>query len=210
MAVFGSQLSPMNAATSEMPLPRALGESCLLANGAPVPMLFVSPGQINAQMPYEATGNVSLVLHTPGGVSDTYRMQVAPTAPSVFLSGTAGPLTGIPTLVRAANGQLVTAANPVHRGDALVVYLTGMGQTWPAVESGAPAPLNPLAQVIDPPAVTLGGHTLPVTYAGLTPGLVGVNQINVQVPDHVPTGLSVPLAITQGGSSTSLPVRVVE
>ncbi len=210
MAVFGSRLSPTNAASSEMPLPRALGESCLLVNGAAVPMLFASPGQINAQMPFEASGNVTLVLYTPGGVSGTYHTQLSPTAPSVFMSGTAGPLTGLPTVVRAANGQLVTAANPIRRGDTVVAYLTGMGRTWPVVESGAPAPYHPLAEVVETPVVTLGGFELPVAYAGLTPGLVGVNQINVRVPSYAPTGMSVPLVIQQGGAATSLPVRVIE
>ena len=210
IAVFGSQLSPVNAATSEMPLPRALGESCLLANGAPVPMLFVSPGQINAQMPYEAAGNVTLVLYTPGGVSDSYHIQLSPAAPSVFLSGSAGPLAGLPTIVRAANNQLVTAANPIHRGDTIVIYLTGMGRTWPVVESGAAAPFDPLALVLEPLQVTLGGHPMPVDYAGLTPGLVGVNQINVRVLDSAPTGMTVALAITQGSYSTTLLVRVVQ
>jgi len=49
-----------------------------------------------------------------------------------------------------------------------------------------------------------------VDYAGLTPGLVGVNQINVRVLDSAPTGMTVALAITQGGYSTTLLVRVVQ
>jgi len=137
-------------------------------------------------------------------------MQLLSVAPSVFLSGAAGPLAGLPTIVRAANNQLVTAANPIHRGDTIVIYLTGMGSTWPAVESGAAAPFDPLALVLEPLLVTLGGHPMPVAYAGLTPGLVGVNQINVRVLDSAPTGMTVALAITQGGYSTTLLVRVVQ
>ncbi len=210
IAVFGSQLSPVNIATSEMPLPKALGGSCMTANGALVPMLFASPAQINAQLPYEADGNVILVLHTPGGVSDSYSLQVSPTAPSVFRSGVAGPVSDLPTIVRVANSQLVTPSNPVHRNDTIVIYLTGMGRTWPAVDTGSPAPLCPLATAQVPPVVTLGGFELIVEYAGLTPGLVGVYQIDARVPDNVPTGMIVPLVISQGDNSTSLPVRVVQ
>jgi uncharacterized protein (TIGR03437 family) len=210
ITLFGSRLSPVNLATREMPLPRALGESCLIVNGAAAPMLFVSPSQINAQLPFEAEGSVTLTLHTPGGVSDDLRLAVSPAAPSVFRSGVAGPRTDVPTIFRATNFGLVTPSNPIHRGDAIVIYLTGMGQVWPAVETGAPAPLDPLSVALTPPEVSLGGFALPVFYAGLTPGLAGVYQINAHVPDSTPTGQALPLTISQGGATTSIPLRVVQ
>ena len=69
---------------------------------------------------------------------------------------------------------------------------------------------SPLATTLTPPTVTLGGVNLPVVYSGLAPGQVGVNQINVNVPSSVPPGLSVPLVISQGGSSNSSTLRVVD
>jgi uncharacterized protein (TIGR03437 family) len=211
ISVFGSQLSPINLATSQMPLPTALAESCLSVNGLPVPILFVSPNQVNAQMPFESIGNVTLILRTPGGTSDNFNLQVLPGAPSVFRSGAAGPFTNLPTIVRADDNLLLTDSHPVHKNanEYLVIYLTGLGQTSPAVATGSPAPMA-LTSALTKPAVSLGGVDIPVAYWGLTPGQVGVYQINVKVPANVPTGLSVPLAITQGSFSTSLPVRVVD
>jgi len=210
ITLFGNQLSPVNLASAEMPLPTALADSCLTVNGFPVPILFVSPNQINAQMPFETVGNVSMILRTPGGSSDTYNLQVIPGAPSVFRSGVAGPLTNVPTIIRDSNGQLVTDSDPVHRNDILVIFLTGLGLTSPAVPTGMPSPLNPLAIALTKPSVTIGGMQLPLSYYGLAPGEVGVYQINVRVPANVPTGLSVPLAISQGNYTSSMPVRVVE
>ncbi len=212
ISVFGSQLSPVNMATSEIPLPTALANSCLTVNGQPVPILFVSPNQINAQMPFESVGNVTLILRTPGGVSNNFNLQVLPTAPSVFMSGVAGPETNLPTIVRSDNGLLVTDSNPIHRSsnEYLVIYLTGLGQTNPAVGDGLPAPSSPLAIALNTPAVSLGGVQLPIAYYGLTPGEVGVYQINVKIPNNIPTGLSIPLSITQGSATTSLSVRVVD
>lgn len=210
ISLFGSQFSPVNIATKEIPVPTALGDSCLTVNGLPVPMLFVSPSQINAQMPFETIGNVTMVLRTPGGVSGNYNTVVLPGAPSVFRSGIAGPETDIPTILRDRNGELVTTANPVHRGDVLVIYLTGLGQTSPAVPTGVPGSSDPLSTALTLPQVTLGGTGLSVSYAGLTPGEVGVYQVNVNVPSKAPLGLSVPLQINQGSVATSLPVRVVE
>jgi uncharacterized protein (TIGR03437 family) len=128
----------------------------------------------------------------------------------VFQSGVAGPQTGLATIFRADNGQLVTPTNPVRSNSTLVIYLTGMGATSPSVDDGMPAPDAPLASAIVTPTVTLGGTPLSIYYAGLVPGLVGVYQINAVAPLKVPVGEDVPLVIGQGGTSTTLSVRVVQ
>ncbi len=209
VSIFGQNLSPVNDATSEMPIPTAVGGSCLTVNGLAMPVLFVSPSQINAQMPFEAVGDVTLILHTPGGVSGHYNVQILPGAPSVFRTGAAGPISDIPAVIRSANGKLVTVADPVHIGDVLIIYLTGMGATFPPVATGQPAPSKPPALTLDQPMVTLGGAPLPVLFSGLAPGEVGVYQINVSIPKGVPQGMAIPLSISQAGSSTSLSVRVI-
>ena len=59
--------------------------------------------------------------------------------------------------------------------------------------------------------MTLGGVDLPLVYSGLTPGEVGVYQINAKVPfKGVPQGFDIPLTVVQGGTSTTIPVRVVK
>src|SRR5439155_11945039 len=104
--------------------------------------------------------------------SNVLKITIFPSAPSVFRSGTAGPLTDIPTIFRAANNSLVTLSNPIHPDDFITIYLTGMGQTLPEVASGMAAPADPLSTVLMPAKVTLGGTSLFVDFAGLTPGSV--------------------------------------
>jgi uncharacterized protein (TIGR03437 family) len=173
-------------------------------------MLFVSPTQINAQMPFEAVGNVTMILRTPGGVSDNYNMTVVPGAPSVFRAAIDGVGSSVPTIIRNDNNEIVTASNPVHKNDVLVIYLTGLGATNPAVQTGLPGPSTPLASAILPSQVTLGGANLSLIYAGMSPGEVGVYQINAKVPASVPAGLTIPLVISQGGATTTIQVRVVD
>lgn len=209
ISILGNQLSAINLATNQIPLSTALANSCLTVNGAPMPLVFVSPNQINAQMPAQAVGNVTVSVHTPGGTSDNFNLTVQPTAPAVFMSGSAGPLTNIPTVVRSENNLLVTDSNPVHRTDSLTIYFTGCGQTTPPVGDGYPAPSNPLATALTKPKVTLGGAELNVTFAGLAPGQVGVCQINASVSSKTPTGLDMPLVIDQDGSVQTLGLRVV-
>jgi uncharacterized protein (TIGR03437 family) len=210
ISIFGSGLGPMALADLTMPL--SLGDSCLMVNGVAIPVLYISPTQVNAQLPLHMEGAAAVfVLHTAGGVSDGFSKTILSVAPAAFLSGTAGPMLNIPLVFREANHELVTVSNPVHLNDRLTIYLTGMGITSPEVPSGAMPPADPPASVVVQPSVTLGGVGLPVALACLVPGVAGVNQVSVVVPFRgVPTGFEVPLTVTQGGSSTTLTVRVVD
>ncbi len=210
IAVFGTNLNPTNVATSQIPLPTAIGESCLTVNGSAIPMLFASPTQINAQLPTHIGGQVPMTLYTPGGVSDDFYVNVAPAAPAIFLSGTAGPLTGIPVVIKASNLQLVTPTNPIHSNDEIWIFATGLGATSPEVEAGAAAPSAPPALAVLAPDVRLGDVPLAVSYAGLAPGQVGVYQISARAPAKAPNGTEVSLTITQGGATASVNVRVVD
>jgi len=209
ISVYGSQMSPVNIATQQIPLPTALGESCITVNGVAIPLVFVSSSQINGQLPFDVDGNATMVLRTPGGTSNNFNLVIQDQAPSIFLSGTAGPETGLATIVRADDNQLVTPTNPIHPKDDIIIYATGLGVTAPSVPAGVPPGSGVLASAIVTPAVTLGGAAMAVSYAGLVPGEVGVYQINVQAPPDAPQGLSIPLVITQGGVTTTVNVRVV-
>lgn len=212
VSIFGNNLGGMDSAASrEMPLPTVLGESCLTVNGTLVPVIYVSSNQINAQLPFSTVGAATLVLRTPGGVSDDYRFSIQPGAPGVFRSGVAGPQTDLPTVFRAKNNSLVTISNPIHADDEIIIYLTGLGRTLPAVPEGVAAPSDPPAVAVVKPSLMLSDVSIPVHYAGLVPGQVGVYQIVGKVPFRdIPTGFDVPLTISQGGLSTTILVRVVK
>jgi uncharacterized protein (TIGR03437 family) len=210
--ILGTNLSPTNAATNQIPLPTALGDSCMTVNGELVPMIFVSPTQINGQVPFTANGAATMILRTPAGVSNNFQFDIQELAPSVFITPvTTGSNTLVPTIVRSRNNLRVTASNPIHMDDRITIYATGMGPVSPDVNSGAAGPTDPLAKTLSEPTVTLGGVTLGIEFAGLAPGQVGVYQINAVVPfKGVPKGMSIPLKIVQGTFSTALNVRVVD
>jgi len=210
ISILGANLSPVNQTSSTTPLPTALGESCLTVNGVPVPMIFASSQQINAQLPYQIDGNVTMILRTPGGISDNYNLTLLPAAPSIFRTGTAGPETGLPTLIRARNNELVTVSNPLRADDVVSIYLTGMGNTTPAVQAGFPAGAEPTPAPVIAPQVRLGGVQMGIEFAGLAPGQIGVYQINARVPHNAPTGFDIPLVVDQNGQSSEARVRVVQ
>jgi uncharacterized protein (TIGR03437 family) len=208
ISIYGQNMSGASFAASQVPLTTGMGNSCIGVNGSPIPLLYVSPGQINAQLPFDATGNATLTIHTPAGVSNNFLLTVEAAAPSIFATTSGTEMLGL--VVRNTNGQLVTPTNPIHPKDAITIYLTGMGQTFPAIPAGAAAPSDPLSRVSLAPSLTIAGMDLAVSYAGLAPGQVGVYQINATVPQSVLTGMSMPLTVDQGGATTTLNVRVVK
>ena len=90
ITLYGTDLSPVSQASRQMPLPTILGESCLTVNGQPVPVMYVSPRQINAQLPFAVDGKTQLVFRTPGGASDAFNVTILPSAPSIFRNSVAG------------------------------------------------------------------------------------------------------------------------
>lgn len=210
IAIRGANLSRMTVTNSELPVPTTLAEACVTVNNLKTPLLMVSPEQINGQLPAAvAAGKATFIVRTAGGTSDPFTATVSATAPAVFQTASAGPATGLPALYRFVNYEPVTLSNPVHPEDYLVIFVTGLGATTPAVDDGAPASADPYAVANNVPVVRLGGTTLPVLYAGLVPGQVGVYQINVYVPENITLGTSVPLVITRPGGDVSMSVRVV-
>lgn len=212
VSISGDGLARSAATFGGYPLNTFLGSTCVTANNILMPLFFVSRNLVNAQVPYEVTGNAAVVVHTPDGKSSPFNLTVQDGAPAIWLNGVAGTQTGLPLVFRTVNGQLATGSNPVHRGsnDELLVYLTGMGKTSPVVPTGAAAPADPKSSVLGTPTATVGGVPATVSDAILTPGQAGVYQVKIVVSRDTPQGLSVPLIITEGGQSQTVNVRVVE
>jgi uncharacterized protein (TIGR03437 family) len=209
IAISGTGLAPGSAVANALPLPTSLGEACATVNNVALPLFWVSPTQFAAQLPFSVTGAALLIVRDPGGLSAPYSLHIQDSAPSIFRSGAAGDETGLATVVRFENNELVTFTNPIHTNEWIIIYLTGLGLTSPAAPLGDAAPWNPLALAVSPPTVTIGGTPLALAFAGLTPGSVGVYQINAYVPGAVRGASQTPLVITQGQASTTLQVRVV-
>ena len=207
--VQGSGLASRSETAFTLPLPSTLGDACVTVGDIALPLFRVSATEILAQLPFGLSGDVPLVVRTPGGVSDPFTAHIQTFAPAIFHTGQAGDQTGLATVVRQKNDDFVDFTNPIHPNDVLSIYLTGLSQTSPPAPFGDVAPADPLSVTVTPPTVTLGNSTLPVLFSGLVPGEIGVYIINVSVPHGVPSAVQTPLTVKQGGFSTTLQVRVV-
>jgi uncharacterized protein (TIGR03437 family) len=195
--------SGRTAIASTTPLPTSLAGMRLLIDGLEAPLLYVSPTQVNAQIPRELAGraqsNVQLIVN--GLTGPTALIALAPTGPGIFAVNQAGSGTG--AVLHAASHSVVTAVDPARRGEILEVYLTGLGGTIPSVESGSAAPHDPLAMITNPLAALLGGIAAPIHFGGLAPGFVGLYQANIEVPWNAPSG-EVPLVLISNGVSSNV------
>jgi uncharacterized protein (TIGR03437 family) len=212
ISVLGSNLAQTTVSSSANPAPTVLGDSCVTVNGGVIPLFKVSPPEIDAQLPLTVGSGGTLIVYTPGGVSDPFTLgAIRSTAPSVIQVPEPGTNNLVPAVYRAGNGILVTLTNPVHKGDQLNIYASGLGPTIPAVEAGTQAPSNPPAVAVNKPVVTLDGATCPVLSAILVPGQIGIYQIIVNVPKGIQQGQFIPLMVSQvGGPPSIVYVRVVE
>jgi uncharacterized protein (TIGR03437 family) len=198
VSVFGANLASSAAGASSLPLPKTLAGASLQVGGYEAPLFYSSGGQINAQLPFELALNTRPQLIVKGAdfVTVPETITVAAARPGIFTTTQDGKGQGV--IMDVAN-RLVDANNPAKAGDVVVVYCTGLGATSPAMRSGEAAPPSPLARVVTPATVTIGGQPGAVQFAGLTPGFVGLYQVNVQIPSGVALGSSVPLVISQDG-----------
>jgi uncharacterized protein (TIGR03437 family) len=188
--IFGQNLAIRPLSSSALPLPSQLGGVSVTANGNPIPLLYVSPTQINVQIPYEISGQVTLQINTPNG-SASNTLPVMPLAPSI--------------VAVTAQNALCSAANPAPQGGYVTVYVTGLGAPVSPIATGQAAP--PVANsMVARVQIWLGGTPLEPSYAGLAPGFVGLSQVNFLIPSSWPDGVY-PLSIA-AGSATSQPANL--
>ena len=197
-AGFGYGLQTITAGALALPLPTSLFGLTLKIGSANAPLFYVSPTQINFQVPRLANGSypVSVVLNTQ--TVATGSISVAATQPGIFTinqqgSGQAAALNGDNTL----NG----VGNEVTPGSLIQLFATGGGafQSDP-VEGTAPAGAT---NTVVPATATVGGLPATVLYSGAAPGLVGVWQVNLRIPTNVTVGPAVPLIVTVGAQASN-------
>jgi len=181
ISIFGMNLAQATAFSQAAELSTTLGGVTLLINGVPTPLQFVSANQINAQVPFEVSaGPVTAELRLPAMPPAAIQFQIAPAAPGIFASG----------------------PNQASAGSLIAVYLTGQGAVEPPVATAAPAPTSPLARATYPVTATVGAQPADVIFAGLSPGSVGLFQVNLRLPLLGPGSYPVAIAVNGITSNT--------
>ena len=195
LTIFGSNLADTVWVASSVPLAtQAAGVSVAIA-GVNAPLYYASPGQLNVQIPYETPVNqpVTLTVANNGRTTSTM-LTVASAAPGLFTD---------------AAGMIVPAST-AKRGAVITLYLTGAGAVSPAVATGAAPAAGTSVALLPAPqqatTVTIGGVAATIQFAGIPTGLVGVTQINLQIPASAPLGTQA--VVVTVGNTASAPASI--
>lgn len=204
-AIFGNFLLAAPLTVSTFPIPLSLGGLGFGFGGPPsVPLFYANTGQVDAQIPWELSGQVQATMTaTLGGQTSTQTITLAEYAPGIFTMNGEGTGQGA---ILGANNRVADSSNPATAGTTILqIFCTGLGpvSNQPATGAAAPTDPNSLAETITQPAVTVGGATAQVLYSGLAPGSVGLYQVNAKVSASSATGPAVPVAISIGGAASN-------
>jgi uncharacterized protein (TIGR03437 family) len=207
ITLYGSKLADATGLAPGIPLPSALNGTEVRLGNRPLPLLFTSDGQLNAQVPYDVPVDTQHQISVKRGeaIAVPETLTVAGAQPGVFTKSQTG--SGQGAIVRQDGVTLAEAATPARRGEVVIIYCSGLGPVSPAVEAGRPAPSAPLSSVVNPVAVTIGGRQARVIFAGLAPGFSGLYQVNAFVPDNAATGDAVEVVLEAAGQR-SRPVTI--
>jgi uncharacterized protein (TIGR03437 family) len=179
LTVWGTNLGAALQATAAVPLESYMGGFYAAVNGVRAPLFYVSPTQVNIQIPYEVTpGVATLIVYTSAG-SSSFSFQVSPAAPGILLPNASG-----------SPGQIYT------------LYVTGDGLVTPAVPDGSTPSGSAAPRPRLPVTVTIGSATAPIQFIGIPGWSIGATQINFQVPPDAPPGPQ-DLVVTVGASTSA-------
>jgi uncharacterized protein (TIGR03437 family) len=206
VTLFGSNLGPREGVAFQLVngrVPTSVGGTRVLVNGAAVPILYASYGQVNAILPYSLVFDHPEIRVEANGiagniVNDSF---VRPASgPSIF--GTGQVMIKGNAYVRAAalneDGTINSTLNPAKKGSRVVLFGTGGGQTIPASEAGEVTTQARLLAVGVKAWIHQFSDQIPlvVEYAGAAPSLVaGVVQVNLKLPDVIPPTDGVPAGL---------------
>jgi uncharacterized protein (TIGR03437 family) len=204
ISIFGTNLSDVSAGATQFPLPLGIDGVAFSfdvpsANvSLPARFHYVSPTQINVQVPWELanypSATVKVIINYT--YSATYVLNLATYSPGFFAYQVNGQ-----SYASALDSTLavVTANHPVARGTTVALYFNGLGPVnnqpadgWPATDATSTTMANP--------TITIGGQPATVSFSGLAPGFADLYQVNATVPTNISAGTQ-PVTCTIGGVS---------
>lgn len=203
VAIFSLISGISGVSTPGFPLPTTLNDTRVTFNGVPAPLYYVGPEVISAVVPVALVSSssvrVAVSLHGQTGPVET--VNVATTSPGIFMidsNGSAAARHGSRPL------DIVTSADPAERGETIALYLTGLGPTLPSSFDGEVAPSDVFSPTVNQPTVLIGGVPAKIYFSGLTPEVIGLYQINLEVPASTAPGPSVSVTVSFGVKTSNV------
>jgi trimeric autotransporter adhesin len=206
LVIYGSNIGAGSLTTYQLTgagaVSASLAGTSVSVNGVQAPVLYTSPNQVSAIVPFSVTGSTAQVfILNQNQTTAPVAVNVAPSATAVFTANNSGQ--GQAAAINQDN-SMNGSAHPASSGQIVTLFITGAGQTNPPGQNGQLAAV-PLPMPVLPVSVAIGGQNATIKYAGASLGTVaGITQVNAVVPSGLPAGnasviVQVGNAASQGG-----------
>jgi len=194
-SLFGDHLADASAIGTTDPLPQSLAGVSLVCSGRLLPLLYVSPQQINFQVPGNLQpGSYQVELHNGSGPIIQVKFDLTRNAPGIFVA-------------THVDGSAITVDSPVGGGETIMIYGTGLGPYQPMPFDGFKASAVPPSILVDSVEIVVQGRDLAVDTAIAAAGAVGVAMIAIRIPDDLDKSIPATVVVKVGGVvSNALPL----
>jgi uncharacterized protein (TIGR03437 family) len=208
ISISGVNLAPAQESSPATALKQILAGVTVWIGEELAPLFFVSPEQINAQLPSDlAEGNQTLTIRSDGKPDTKVNFTVARNAPGLFTQ----PVGDVAYALAAhADGSLVNPDNPAAKGETITLFGTGFGPYLGATADGFALGETPNLVLADPVSIVIGDSVLVPVYAGIAAGRVGMNAVRFVVGDTLADVANLPVKVVSGGRDSNtamLPLR---
>ena len=202
VSITGENLAGAMVQGPASPLAQTLGGVTVRLGDRVLPLLYVSPQQINLQLPDDVVaGPYTLTVSSQGQPDVQSAFTVVRNAPGLFQQTSGGI-----SIVMAVHedGSAVTADSPAKSGELLTVYGTGFGPADHSRPEGFALPDTPDYLVVDTAGVSLGDASIVPEKVFSVAGRVGVDAVQFRFGDGVPSGTNAPLHVTINGQDSNI------
>jgi uncharacterized protein (TIGR03437 family) len=197
ISIFGGHLATTSAVAADGLLPQTLAGVVARAGDRLLPLIYVSPTQINAQLPDDMPIGDQIMTVSPPGQSDIRAaFKVVRNAPGLF------PVMVVDQAYAMAiheDGSPITTDNPAKRGELITVYGTGFGPADHPRPLGFPVPASPDYLIVDAAAVQIGTTVISVEKAFAVPGRQGIDAVQFRLTDDSPSATTATMKVTVNG-----------
>jgi uncharacterized protein (TIGR03437 family) len=201
ISIFGASLAPALEIGPASPLTQTLAGVTVRADDTFLPLVFVSPSQINAQLPSAiAEGKHKITVRWEGKPETSADIMVARNAPGLF--GANPPDQPVGSFVRAS-GQAVTTDSPARAGEIVSALGTGFGPYIVQPPDGFLFDETAGYALKDSVSIIVNDLTIDALYAGRSDAGVGVEVVRFRVPSNLPDSPLLPVKIRINGQESN-------
>jgi uncharacterized protein (TIGR03437 family) len=208
ISIYGQNLAPSMQVGPTNPLAQTINNVTVTVNSSLLPLVFVSPTQISAQVPWELQpGNYTLVVHQVGQPDVPGTFTVVRDAPGAFTESNSQNLPLV--LAIRSDGSVLSFSNPAQSGEQITIYATGLGPETQTAVDGFPA-VTTNNSLMDPVTVNTSSTQLQPDWAGPAPGIVGVQVIQLTITSDFPPSSNVTITLGANGINSAQVVLPIQ